>query len=126
MAVGKEMSSDIDKHEVEQQIKELTERFSRKLPSRINEIRKLYEELLYNNPENSDNVNRMHDIAHTMAGSSGSFGLEKVSDSFKKLETYIDENSLPIPLKADDEHSKVITNKIDAIEIAISEQLLKE
>jgi chemotaxis protein histidine kinase CheA len=117
--------SDIDREEVEKEISKLTESFSKKLPSRLNEIRRLYEELFDQASDNADNISKIHDIAHTLAGSSGTFGLEKVSASFRELANYISGNSLSFPPGADDEHSKIITDKIDAIEMSISEQLFK-
>lgn len=78
----------------------LTKNVAKQIPDKVTEIRKCWEQLK-SNPENNTDLQLLHRKTHTLAGTMGTYGFEKIADIAKEIElilqAFIDDSSLKFP-----------------------------
>lgn len=99
--------------DVSEKLAELQQRYFEQLPTKIKEIESLWQNYNVDSPDDSF-INSLYQHAHTLTGSSGTFGAEQLSREAKELAIFLkkilEQHKLPTT-----EDSEVISRIIHQI-----------
>ena len=91
--------------------------YAEKLPLRIAEVRRFYEDNITSYSE-AEVLIKMQQQVHTLAGTTGSFGYTKLGDKLRILEQVLHELARSTPILIDTVVINEIDEKISSIEAA--------
>lgn len=81
------------------ELQKLREQFSRVLPEKINDIRKLHLEIVQQDTWDRQKLQELYRLSHNLSGTAGTFGLRDISTTARNLETQLQSllrsNTLP-------------------------------
>ncbi|MEJ2142611.1 MAG: Hpt domain-containing protein [Gammaproteobacteria bacterium] len=83
------MIADTDKPEIDEKITRLRQKYLKSLPEKIAVIETEWKKLMLPSSDQRNILKQLYQLAHTMTGSAGTFGAEKISNSAKELEDYL-------------------------------------
>ncbi len=72
--------------QLHRQLEELRQSYIAKLPAKLAELRAILREVSQSPIAGSEALKRLHNLAHSLVGSSGTFGLDALSKSARKVE----------------------------------------